>query len=704
MNISLRIAALLSVACIAIGGFTLHVTAQELEVPALEIEKIDLENLPQVSLFIKGENLDGALSEVELAIEEDGVAQALLDRNTIERGLQIALVVDPALDLASIGNSGDVVQFEIANGASSLIQSGILSVRTDFLNAYAIPEDSNAFGGLLDEWQRDHQAVVNRLYQYAPGDASTAITLLDSLDSVMEAMQNDAPEGDSVQTIVLFSDGLSSLDDRDTDQIIRNAQAQDISIRVVLLGDVSSASRRNLISIAEATAGSTVTYESASSLNEIWRKLNDDSQLEELVYRLGQAAPSQVSVSLLAADGSEIVATQEFPEVTLEPVELEIVLPNPSGNIERTGESPESTIEELEPDVLPLMLNFSFPDGVEREIQSVTYTVDDVVSTQESAPFDSYELSIADLDEGLYSIEVMVVDEYGLSSVDSVPVNVVVIRPQAVVNAEAEAESASTSGAANVISTEATQSELVQEDASNQGMNILGLQLPETIEIFGVTFLVNGITLLIALFPVIFLLALFLYWLTQRNEQPAEPDYGYYEYDNNGYFYRFESSADDSNMQMTQPQVSVIEPEEELTMPVKLPSFYTNAAAYLVYVSGGEHLPQKIPIETNEPVRIGRKKSFCDQILDDQRVSRLHAVITYEGGNFYVKDEGSSGGTFVNRRKLGPTDKQLLKSNDIVNFNEVEYRMEVTEPDSTANADFDLNSTQEPNEAESVVS
>ncbi|MBV7338355.1 FHA domain-containing protein [Chloroflexi bacterium TSY] len=86
----------------------------------------------------------------------------------------------------------------------------------------------------------------------------------------------------------------------------------------------------------------------------------------------------------------------------------------------------------------------------------------------------------------------------------------------------------------------------------------------------------------------------------------------------------------------------------------------------------------KIPIETHGPVHIGRKRAYCEQIIDDIRVSRLHATITFVNGKFYIKDEGSSGGTFVNRRKLGTVDNWLLNHNDIINFNELEYRFEIS--------------------------
>jgi FHA domain-containing protein/zinc ribbon protein len=55
-----------------------------------------------------------------------------------------------------------------------------------------------------------------------------------------------------------------------------------------------------------------------------------------------------------------------------------------------------------------------------------------------------------------------------------------------------------------------------------------------------------------------------------------------------------------------------------------------------------------------ERTRIGRSPD-CDIFLDDVTVSRNHAVLVEEGGEFYVEDQGSLNGTFVNRKRIDRT-------------------------------------------------
>jgi pSer/pThr/pTyr-binding forkhead associated (FHA) protein len=67
--------------------------------------------------------------------------------------------------------------------------------------------------------------------------------------------------------------------------------------------------------------------------------------------------------------------------------------------------------------------------------------------------------------------------------------------------------------------------------------------------------------------------------------------------------------------------------------------------------------------------RIGRSPD-CEIFLDDVTVSRHHAVLVEEGGEYYVEDQGSLNGTFVNRRRI---DRAPLHEGDELQVGK--YRM-----------------------------
>jgi pSer/pThr/pTyr-binding forkhead associated (FHA) protein len=70
------------------------------------------------------------------------------------------------------------------------------------------------------------------------------------------------------------------------------------------------------------------------------------------------------------------------------------------------------------------------------------------------------------------------------------------------------------------------------------------------------------------------------------------------------------------------------------------------------------------PIETfgveEETITVGRSPD-CDVFLDDVTVSRVHAILEKRDDGFYVEDQNSLNGTFLNRRRV---DKARLRDTD----------------------------------------
>lgn len=64
-------------------------------------------------------------------------------------------------------------------------------------------------------------------------------------------------------------------------------------------------------------------------------------------------------------------------------------------------------------------------------------------------------------------------------------------------------------------------------------------------------------------------------------------------------------------------------------------------------------------------IRIGREESICEIVLEDPRVSRLHAEIVRLDGKVLLIDRNSSNGTWVNDRKI---ERRILENGDIIYF------------------------------------
>jgi len=79
----------------------------------------------------------------------------------------------------------------------------------------------------------------------------------------------------------------------------------------------------------------------------------------------------------------------------------------------------------------------------------------------------------------------------------------------------------------------------------------------------------------------------------------------------------------------------------------------------LVVRSGGGRAGEHF-VPQGERTTIGRSPD-CDIFLDDVTVSRKHAVLVHKDNAFFIEDQGSLNGTFLNRRR---TESGRLENGD----------------------------------------
>lgn len=94
------------------------------------------------------------------------------------------------------------------------------------------------------------------------------------------------------------------------------------------------------------------------------------------------------------------------------------------------------------------------------------------------------------------------------------------------------------------------------------------------------------------------------------------------------------------------------------------------AEARLLVVGGGDHfLASEVPLNTL-PLRIGRMRG-CHVVLAHPLVSREHCEIFELDGGLFVRDLGSTNGTFVGRERI---DTSPLCPGDLLTVGVVTFR------------------------------
>lgn len=97
-------------------------------------------------------------------------------------------------------------------------------------------------------------------------------------------------------------------------------------------------------------------------------------------------------------------------------------------------------------------------------------------------------------------------------------------------------------------------------------------------------------------------------------------------------------------------------------------------------------LPPKISLinqslETSEtfifeiPEIILGRDPTCTLNIDNQTISAYHAKLSYHQSQWWVKDLGSTNGTFLNQERI--EEQQVITSGDILQFGKIEYEIRI---------------------------
>ena len=87
---------------------------------------------------------------------------------------------------------------------------------------------------------------------------------------------------------------------------------------------------------------------------------------------------------------------------------------------------------------------------------------------------------------------------------------------------------------------------------------------------------------------------------------------------------------------------------------VTLEELGTEGPALVVRSGGGRAGEHFVP--QGERTTIGRSPE-CDVFLDDVTVSRKHAVLVRRDDGYYIEDQGSLNGTFLNRKRIDAAER-----------------------------------------------
>jgi pSer/pThr/pTyr-binding forkhead associated (FHA) protein len=98
-------------------------------------------------------------------------------------------------------------------------------------------------------------------------------------------------------------------------------------------------------------------------------------------------------------------------------------------------------------------------------------------------------------------------------------------------------------------------------------------------------------------------------------------------------------------------------------------------ALTLLWLDETQQVKQRFSIE-GDTVTLGRTELDGQLTLDDRSVSPLHARVRWRYGRYWLYDEGSESGVFLNHERLGLSPRPLA-DNDLIQLGRVSLRAQL---------------------------
>ncbi|MEW5988080.1 MAG: FHA domain-containing protein [Chloroflexota bacterium] len=608
---------------------TLSLPLQAQEENRLRITQVDTTAFPAVRLTLlatdgKSWPLPGPTG---FSLVENGKPINDFDLTTVPVGVEVVFVVDANSDIGRRDDpAGGKTRLEKVKDSINLYATTFMSRSQQDRVQIIVPDQTlgDCPGCLIQEKDREfYTSAINAMTGYNPtsfGDTP----LQEMLTAALDYAGRSHAEG-RFQAILLFTDGATLDEQLDFASLTAAAQKNEVVIFGAILGSRADAEEiANVKLLTEPTHGDWLHAPEAEAATPFYEAWQGNANQSQITYRsqANQSGAQAVEVSLGAA-----VAKTNY-EMTIEVPTVRLTLDN-SQPIRRVAPAGDTPLVAIEPTSQPVVAQVEWPDGHPRQLTAATL----LVNGQEQPVTDppildasgllSFEWNVSNLDEGVYQLEVRVADELGLvAQSEPLPLVIEVVRPEPPATEPPAAP-------ATPVSTEET---------ANDGGPGLDLGL-------------LGVAAGIAAVVFAFIIVIVAFVIVRRRRTAATP----------------------SPTPAAQPVAGAVAHDATQVM---LPAFAVNA-----HLEAMENAPEhQGPIGIGGPImKVGRDPNLAQIVFSDKSVSRLHARISESNGTYWLYDEGSASGTYLNYQRL-PMTPQALKDGDEIHFGRVHVRFRLAMP------------------------
>jgi hypothetical protein len=648
-----RITGILLLALLLAGSQFGAARAQGISPNQVAIYAVDTRAFPTLHVLAAPLQPDGSLlgglKQGDVHVYEDGVARAAQAVTQIDVPVQVAIVLDASGSINQPGATGQLRRDEAIDAIGELLTTDNWLPRSragDWFMTISptisattgsgpLPAGDASDGySVLTAWTHDRNRIYNDVYIYDYAAQTGATPLFAMLVDALDRFDEEPGYEGRPKFLLVLSDGIDQTSTPSVDDVIRRANALNVSVLSVKLGPQDTGQAKDLQRLAGETGGAFTSYTGLPSLAPLYGILRSQRGAYDVSYRSAIAVSGKHSGQLaITAGGLEEMSEAFEVPVTVEPPAVRIVSPATGSTFTRVAAAWNADPATIQPASTALRFAITWPAGQARNWQQADCIVDGVVVDTISnaapaagrggaaplllpAPGGTCTWNFSALPAGRHSVSVQVKDELGLTY-ESDPVMVAI---DLVIPARPP-----------VPTPVPTLPEPWLQAPASAAMPLSPINMATL-----------GLLLV--------LMVLVIYALLRRPrvvEKMAQTLAGEIKDRTEVLFHRPDQARGAAN-----------------------------AGAFLVVINADGSDGPQIAL-SSQSMYIGRDPSRSQITFADLSVSRLHCRIVEEAdGAYRIYDEGASSGTYVNDRRVTIAQGHRLERGDIIDLGRVELRFE----------------------------
>lgn len=640
------------------GWLPQRTQAQSVDEAPLTIVSVETSQFPTVNVTVDGATWPAERATAPLQILVDGVEQSIAAEETSQQGIGFMIAIDPN----NLEAAGENRYTQLTGALLDPIENGILLRGQDWMAAYHLMPD-----GLqsVQTWTQEPNEIFNQIVLNPPTTVRDTPLSTATLINALQQFADGPAAATPTRSLLLISAGTDALA---AEEVTAVANELAVRIHVIALPGGDSNAATPLAQLAQATGGAFVVLESPGVLPPLWARLAADHQQRVLTFQSTVAAPQSLAVRLQLPTGDAVIATADASVFAALPVAAEAATNvAPAAQTVLTRSEVQAPVANSQPAAAAAesAANQPAPVAAPADVSATEQTPGAILipGLQLAIPRTLLQWSLPILFVLIgYFVYAEMRDRRRQRNLS---------RQQAPFGYPAEA--IDPRFALGDESRPLAPSRFDLHEQNGQGGSGFAMRsAPELDEPSYLDAPPRGEAPAKVPPPGRVAPAA---KVTPPARPPARRSSLYQEEDENEATMRPARMEDDEATYRAQEVEQVV-------------------IGHLVRANSDPNLPKELPIYGLNPapgevrqIHIGRHSKHNTVVINEKSISREHAVIVQRAGRLYLRDNGSTSGTYLNGKRLNAGEELLLRHNDLVSFGQAVYEFRLHGEDEVTLAD-----------------